>query len=418
MLKRATKNLIMAAVIAGLVFGISACSKKSPSQDSGMEQNDQAEAPTPAEKKSDYTPAAAQDVYMGDDIHFDFDSSSITPNAAENLKSKAQILASKPDMEATIEGHCDDRGTNEYNMALGDRRAQSAKDFLVQLGIESNKLSTVSYGEEKPLIPDAKTEADHAKNRRASIKTGGIVASGGDIQPPDIIGAPQPASYHYAKIDTLPFVRSNEIESLGKIFAKRDLDAVLIDEGEEVYIQPEEGKKLILGNKYMIYTTLAPLKNKAGDVIGIPHRVNGIVEIVKIEKNHVVAKVVKSYWEFKEGNKIAPYKKRSPDIVYTATPKGIAGDIIMGAFDDVMFAQNQIVFLDKGKNQNIKIGQTYNIYRDLTVPPASKGEDSTTSPIDFGKLFILDSGEDASSAIILHSEKDIDPWGKFRSPAN
>lgn len=408
----------MAAVIAGLVFGISACSKKSSSQDSSMEQNDQTEAQASDEKKSDYAPAAAQDVTLGEDIHFDFDSSAITPNAANNLKTKAQILAKQPDMEATIEGHCDDRGTNEYNMALGDRRAQSAKDFLVQLGIEGNRLSTVSYGEEKPLIPNAKTEAEHAQNRRASIKTGGIVASSGYAPAPDVIGGPQAPSYHYSKIDTLPFVRNTEIESLGTIFDKRDLEAVLIDEGEEVYIKPEEGKKLILGNKYMVYTTLKPLKNKDGDVIGVPHRVNGVVEIVKIEKNHVVAKVVKSYWEFKEGNKIAPYKKRSPYIAYTSTPKGIAGDIIMGAFDDVMFAQNQIVFLDKGKNQNVKMGQTYNIYRDLVVPPATKDDDSTTSPIDLGKLLILDSGEDASTAIVLKSERDIDPWGKFRSPTN
>lgn len=408
----------MAAVLAGLVFGISACSKKSSSQDSSMEQNDQTEAQASDEKKSDYAPVAAQDVSLGEDIHFNFDSSAITPNAANNLKSKAQILAKQPDMEATIEGHCDDRGTNEYNMALGDRRAQSAKEFLVQLGIEGNRLSTVSYGEENPLIPNAKTEAEHAKNRRAAIKTGGIVASSGYAQPPDVIGGSQAPSYHYSKIDTLPFVRSNEIESFGKIFSKRDLDAVLIDEGEEVYIQPEEGKRLILGNKYMVYTTLKPLKNKDGDVIGIPHRVNGIVEIVKIEKNHAVAKVVKSYREFKEGNKIASYKKKSPDIAYTSTPKGIAGDIIMGAFDDVMFAEHQIVFLDKGKNQNVKMGQTYSIYRDLVVPPASNDEDSTTSPIDFGKLLIIDSGEDASSALILKSERDIDPWGKFRSPAN
>lgn len=417
MLKRASKNLIMAAVIAGLVLGISACSKKSSSQDSGMEQNDQTEVQASDEVKSDYAPAATQDASLGEDIHFDFDSSAITPTAANALKNKAQILEKQPDMEATIEGHCDDRGTNEYNMALGDRRAQSTKEFLVQLGIEAGRLSTVSYGEEKPLIPNAKTEAEHSKNRRASVKTGGIVASG-YAQPPDVIGGNKESSYHYSKIDTLPFVRSNEIESLGKIFAKRDLEAVLIDEGEEVYITPEEGKKLILGNKYMVYTTLKPLKNKSGDIIGVPHRVNGVVEIVKIEKNHAVAKVTKSYWEFKEGNKIAPYKKRSPDIAYASTPKGIAGDIIMGAFDDVAFAQHQIVFLDKGKNQNVKMGQTYNIYRDLIVPPSSGQEESTTSPIDLGKLLILDSGEDASTAIILKSERDIDPWGKFRSPTN
>ena len=65
-----------------------------------------------------------------------------------------------------IEGHCDERGTNEYNMALGDRRASSAKSFLVDLGVESRRLTTISYGEEKPIDP-AHNEAAWAKNRRA-----------------------------------------------------------------------------------------------------------------------------------------------------------------------------------------------------------------------------------------------------------
>lgn len=414
MLKRASKNLIMASLFACLVFGVSACSKKSSSQDTGMDQNDQTTQTSEAKPASDM-PSTSAGSALGEDIHFDFDSSAITSSSAENLRGKAKVLSDKPDMEVTIEGHCDDRGTNEYNMALGDRRAQSAKDFLVQLGIDANRLNTVSYGEERPLIPNAKNEAEHAKNRRAAVISGSIAASTGYAQPPDVIGGPS-NSYHYSKIDTLPFVRTNEIESYGKIFAKRDEDAVLIDENEEVYILPEEGKKLILGNQYMIYTNLKPLKNKDGDIIGIPHRVNGVVEIVKLEKTHAVGKVVKSYWEFKEGNKIAPYKKKSPDIAYAPTPKGISGDIIMGAFDDVAFAQNQIVFLDKGKNQNVKIGQKYNIYRDLVVPPSAASSETTTSPIDLGKLLILDAGEDASSAIILHSEKDFYPWSKYRSP--
>lgn len=415
MIKKASKNMLMAALIAGLIFGISACSKKTSSQDTGMAQNDQAEAEQPAEKES-YAPAFSQDSALGDDIHFDFDRSAITSKSAAILKEKAQVLSGNPDMEITIEGHCDDRGTNEYNMALGDRRAQSAKDFLVQLGIEGSRLNTISYGEENPLIPNAKNEAEHSQNRRAHFKTGGVVAVS-PVQPEEMTQEARAAdTYHYSKMDSLPFVRSSEIESMGYIFDKRKEENVLIAEGAEVYIKPEEGKRLILGNQYMVYTTKKPLKNKEGEVVGIPHRINGVVEIVKIEKHHAVGKVVKSYWEFQEGNKIAPYKKKSPYVTYTSTPKGIDGDIIMGAYDDVMMAQNQIVFLDRGKNQGLKPGQRYNVYRDLVVPPDTKGDESTTSPIDYGKLLILDSGEDASSAIILHSDKDIDPWEKFRSP--
>ena len=71
-------------------------------------------------------------------------------------------------MNLVIEGHCDERGTNEYNMALGDRRARSARDFLVNLGVDASRISTVSYGEEKPADP-GKTEEAWAKNRRAQF---------------------------------------------------------------------------------------------------------------------------------------------------------------------------------------------------------------------------------------------------------
>lgn len=417
MLKRASKQLVMAAFTAVLIMGTSACGNKTADTDAEMAQNDQS-AKTAVEQPVD-TAQASGEVSTGDDIGFNFDSSAITPEAAEILKGKARILEGQPDMEVTIEGHCDDRGTNEYNMALGDRRAQSAKDYLVQLGITGDRLGTVSYGEEKPLVPGAQTEEEHARNRRAVIKTGSLAAnayeSSGD-QSDEITYSVPGSGYHFPKIDSVPFVRDAEIESLGYIFNKRKEENVMIAEGDEVYIKPDPDRKIILGSKYMVYNPMEPVKNRSGQVIGIPHRVNGIVQIVKIEQNHVVAKVVRSFREFKEGSKIAPYKKRSPQIPYVSAPKGIDGDIIMGGNDDVIFAQNQLVFLDMGKNQGIRVGQTYNVYRDLIVPPSNSGEQSTTSPIDFGKLFILDSGENASSAVILKSEKDIDPWEKFRTP--
>jgi peptidoglycan-associated lipoprotein len=78
---------------------------------------------------------------------------------------KAEWLRENPARTVTIEGHCDDRGTNEYNLALGDRRAESAKTFLVDLGIDATRLITISYGEERPVDPRSNEEA-WAKNRR------------------------------------------------------------------------------------------------------------------------------------------------------------------------------------------------------------------------------------------------------------
>jgi peptidoglycan-associated lipoprotein len=102
---------------------------------------------------------------MQEDIFFDFDKSTLTPAAQDNLMQKAAWLRDNPDVTVTIEGHCDERGTNEYNLALGDRRADSAKAFLVDLGIASSRLTTISYGEERPLCMQ-KNEECWSKNRR------------------------------------------------------------------------------------------------------------------------------------------------------------------------------------------------------------------------------------------------------------
>jgi len=105
-------------------------------------------------------------LYGLEDIHFDFDKSTLGPEGQEILKRNADWLKKNPSVMVEVEGHCDERGTTEYNLALGDRRARSAKDFLVNLGISSSRMRTISYGKEMPLDP-GHTEAAWAKNRRA-----------------------------------------------------------------------------------------------------------------------------------------------------------------------------------------------------------------------------------------------------------
>ncbi len=109
---------------------------------------------------------SARTRFENDDIYFEFDSVRLTPDAQGILAQKAQWLRANPDAEITIEGHCDNRGTNEYNLALGEGRAQSAMAFLTDLGIDAARLNTISYGEERP-IDMAQTEEGWARNRRA-----------------------------------------------------------------------------------------------------------------------------------------------------------------------------------------------------------------------------------------------------------
>ncbi|MBL7662663.1 OmpA family protein [bacterium] len=101
-----------------------------------------------------------------EDVHFDFDSSAVSSEYTTKLEQYAAQIKSSPEFTITVEGHCDSRGTNEYNMALGERRAQAVASALVNYGAPSTQLRTVSYGEEIPLAQGASEDAFY-QNRRA-----------------------------------------------------------------------------------------------------------------------------------------------------------------------------------------------------------------------------------------------------------
>jgi len=110
----------------------------------------------------------AKSRFLNQNILFDFDSAALTGQAKVLLREKADWLQANPSETVMIEGHCDERGTTVYNLALGERRANTVRTYLVNLGVSPRRLGTVSYGEEKPLDP-APTEAAYRINRRAQF---------------------------------------------------------------------------------------------------------------------------------------------------------------------------------------------------------------------------------------------------------
>ncbi|WP_153306403.1 OmpA family protein [Desulfogranum japonicum] len=157
-------------VIAMLVFitlGLTAgCSKKAP------ETNPE----PPAEGLGPEEPLESQDTGIMEGrtsgpmlpVYFAFDDSNITGDQVQRIEGNAAFLSESADVTIRIEGNCDPRGTKEYNLALGERRAQSAKAYLINLGIDSERLSTVSWGEEKLLL-FGHDELSWAQNRRADF---------------------------------------------------------------------------------------------------------------------------------------------------------------------------------------------------------------------------------------------------------
>jgi peptidoglycan-associated lipoprotein len=154
--------LALLFVIPGVMFTVS-CQKKVV--DATPEPVAEQKEEVAVEVKEEVVVYKAPDMVMQEDIYFEFDKSTLTPAAQDNLLRKAEWLRENPAATVTIEGHCDNRGTNEYNLALGDRRAESAKAFLSDLGIDPSRLTTISYGEERPADP-RNTEEAWAKNRR------------------------------------------------------------------------------------------------------------------------------------------------------------------------------------------------------------------------------------------------------------
>jgi peptidoglycan-associated lipoprotein len=113
--------------------------------------------------------ATAREARTFENIYFDYDRYNIRDDQKPTLARHVERLKANPDFKVTIEGHCDERGTIEYNMALGQKRADSAKKFLVKTGIDAKQLTTISYGKERPVDP-GHDETAWARNRRAEFK--------------------------------------------------------------------------------------------------------------------------------------------------------------------------------------------------------------------------------------------------------
>jgi len=159
-------------VVPGLLL-TTACAKKKAPKSMEPVQSQQTTTDAGDVQTGDLDEAArqkelARNLFLNEDVYFAYDSYALDGEAQGVLKRKAEWLQTNGDAMVLIEGHCDERGTVEYNLALGDRRAASSKNFLITLGIDAVRLATVSYGEERPVDMGSNEEA-WAKNRRAKF---------------------------------------------------------------------------------------------------------------------------------------------------------------------------------------------------------------------------------------------------------
>jgi len=173
------KGLLIVIMIASLVSITTGCAKKAAPKEEEVQapvkQEVLVEQPalTPEKEKEEAqvtapSPKAGLEesikAFQDQMIYFDFDMFNLTAESRDILAQKATFLKTNPDLTIQIQGNCDERGTTEYNLALGERRAKAAQDYLVSLGIARERISIISYGKEKPIDP-GHTEEAWAKNR-------------------------------------------------------------------------------------------------------------------------------------------------------------------------------------------------------------------------------------------------------------
>lgn len=166
------------AAIAG-ALALAACAHKPPPPSAAPPAQ---ESPPPAAQNQVETtvvPGSVQDfrVNVGDTVHFAYDKSDIQEQDRDILQRQAAWLQKYPEVRVTVEGHCDPRGTREYNLALGARRANAVKEYLVSLGVPSSRVDTISYGKERPVCSES-DETCWAQDRRGvTTITGGAATS-------------------------------------------------------------------------------------------------------------------------------------------------------------------------------------------------------------------------------------------------
>jgi len=161
----------------GAIGLVAACGRKPvfqvPDASAAIPTKGEARAPETIAVDSGSRPGAAEVdrrlAILEERIHFDFDRWTLTPEAQAVLNAKAEILASSPEITVRIEGHADERGSDEYNLVLSSKRAIEAKQYLMRLGIDSSRFETMGYGEEKPLVHRS-DEVAWSVNRRAEFR--------------------------------------------------------------------------------------------------------------------------------------------------------------------------------------------------------------------------------------------------------
>ena len=383
-------------------------------------------------------------------VHFDFDESAITAEADQLLREKLPILLNSPTILLRLEGHADERGSVEYNLALGSRRAESVRAFLAGLGVSTDRLTTTSYGEERPLVDQADA-ASFALNRRVGFVITGVpepIVAVVEPTTPDIVD-PEPAvvgdvtvgaptgqapppvvrtrpnlerdrrSRFYRDPLASSTVRTAMVPdelwvSRTSMWAAEWIGAATLEEVEfdgQIESIIEEGTVRSASPFTVVGLDLEPgFRVRLGDLLQIfrPVRVNpelgvvlrpvGVLSVTRVAPNSLEGTIQEVYAFVRVGDLVRPapvHDLRPGDIPARVTNRSTAAVIEFGELHQ-LYGLREVTILDKGSRDGVDIGDEY---------VAFSGDGSTEEVV--GRLRVVLTEEETSSAEIVTLEGPV-----------
>ncbi len=239
------------------------------------------------------------------------------------------------------------------------------------------------------------------------------------IVPPDE-GKRDAPYFLFTSIDSVGFIRKPPVQSLGTVFEVHG-QKVLISEGDQIYIRPSDdaaAAALIPGSRHTLFRYRNPTDDrKSSETIGTQHYLLGVVEITAKQQDLAIAKVLKSFRAIEVGDAVMPFAHRHAKIELRPSTPGIDGAIINSEDHTVITGDNMLAFIDKGRADNIEVGQLYSIYGNKKLELKEEGiDEKMLPPVDFGTLFVLHTEETTSTVVITYSENSIESGERFRTP--
>ncbi len=226
----------------------------------------------------------------------------------------------------------------------------------------------------------------------------------------------------YAPINSVGFIRKPPVVPLGSIFEVQGRK-VLISEGDMVYVRPAAdapAAQLIPGSKHTVFRYVQPTPDRdSTETIGTQHVILGIVEVFKKEPDMLIAKVVKSFRDIRVDDLLMPFRPQSPKVTLQPSTPGIDGQIIVSERHTDLIGDHMLAFIDKGREDNIQVGQQYSLYeKQKTVLANNEIGVKALPPVDIGRCLVLHTEQTTSTVIITNAAKAITPGERLRTPIN